>query len=375
MDLLLVTTEFPPQPGGIGHHACNLARYLNLQQVIAEVVCESRDERNFSGECAFDQTMVFRVHRIPRKRSAVLRFGWRAWKILQLTQKTNIILMASGLWPLLLIGFFKVLGLRQQRTIYIAHAVDVNPSNKWLKKLCHFLLSRFDRIVSVSAYTSEKLPLHLREKTTVIPNGFDLERFNVKQKTEVLVQGQPNLVTLGSVTSRKGQINIVNALPEIINAYPRVQYHMIGLPIEKDQVLARAKLLGVEDHIYFHGALDDEEMIQRLWQADVFMMLSNHTPDGDFEGFGIAIMEAAYLGVPAIGAKGTGIEDAIAHGKSGLLVDPHKHDEIKAALDQIVANISYYKEQAKAHASTFTWEMVTPRYIAVIASLANKSKT
>lgn len=372
MDLLLISTEFPPQPGGIGHHACNLAKYLNRQGVPCEVLCESRDLKDYEEECAFDLSLPFRIYRIPRKDSTALRWFSRLKGVLELTQNPDLLLMASGLWPLLLVGILKFLGIRQQKAVYIAHAVDVNPSNKWLRKLCHFMLSQFNRIVAVSAYTREKLPSHLREKTIVIPNGFDVERFSSKYETNGQLAGNPRLVTLGSVTARKGQINVVNAMPAILKTYPDTHYHLIGLPFEKEAVLSRAKDLGVQGHIHFHGALDDSKMIQYLSQADLFMMLSNHTPDGDFEGFGIAILEAAYLGVPAIGSRGTGIEDAISQGKSGLLVDPHQQEEIAAAVKHILQKSSYFKDECKVHARRYSWELVTPRYIEILRSLSTK---
>lgn len=374
MDILLISTEFPPQPGGIGHHAFNLAKYLNREGLECAVVCESRDKLDYPEECDFDLCLPFEVYRVPRKERLVSRFSQRLKQVIQLSKDSNIILIASGLWPLFLVGFLKFLRLRNQKAVYIAHAVDVNPSNTLLKKICHFMLSQFNQIVSVSAYTREKLPYYLQSKVSVIPNGFDIERFTVKHKVNRRLKGYPRLITLGSVTARKGQINIVNALPLILKAYPNAYYHIIGLPVEKEFVLACAQSLGVQDHIHFHGALEDSEMIPYLSQADVFMMLSNHTPDGDFEGFGIAILEAAYLGVPAIGAKGTGIEDAISNGKSGFLIDPHCPEEVEAAVKQILSSSSYFSKQSKDHATSFSWEFIAPQYIDVLKSMGNTGK-
>ncbi len=366
MRILLVTTEFPPQPGGIGHHACNLAKHLNVQGIETEVVCESRNEADFNVERNFDSLLPFPVHRIPRKRSAIPRFTQRFLRALRSSQNPKIILMASGLWPLLLIGSLNLLRIRKQPAVYIAHAMDINPSNRILKAICHFLLFRFDRIIAVSAYTKAKLPPYLREKTTVIPNGFDTERFRRRILVNDQLKGNPSLITVGSVTARKGQINVVNALPSLIKSFPGTHYHLIGLPMEKDLIMKRAKEIGIQERIHFHGALEDEKMIGYLQQSDVFMMLSNHTPDGDFEGFGIAILEAASLGIPAIGSKGTGIEDAIQHGKSGLLVDPHQQEDIRKAVMEIMNNSSYFREQSKKHAQSFTWEKITPKYVEVL---------
>mgnify|MGYP003346336418 CR=1 FL=1 len=62
------------------------------------------------------------------------------------------------------------------------------------------------------------------------------------------------------------------------------------------------------------------------------MMLSERQPDGDIEGFGIAILEANYYGLPAIGASDCGIEDAIDEGNTGHKVPYHDAEKITTAL-------------------------------------------
>ena len=60
--------------------------------------------------------------------------------------------------------------------------------------------------------------------------------------------------------------------------------------------------------------------------ADISLYLSFSASDkatdkGEGEGFGIALLEANALGIPTIGALGSGIEDAIADGVSGKLIE------------------------------------------------------
>jgi phosphatidylinositol alpha-1,6-mannosyltransferase len=46
------------------------------------------------------------------------------------------------------------------------------------------------------------------------------------------------------------------------------------------------------------------------------------------EGFGIVYLEAGYFGKPVIASRVGGVEDAVRHGESGLLVDPNSADDI-----------------------------------------------
>lgn len=54
------------------------------------------------------------------------------------------------------------------------------------------------------------------------------------------------------------------------------------------------------------------------------------------EGFGMVIAEAASAGLPAIGSRIYGISDAIADGKTGLLVKAGDSDELFHAMNQLV---------------------------------------
>jgi phosphatidylinositol alpha-1,6-mannosyltransferase len=95
-------------------------------------------------------------------------------------------------------------------------------------------------------------------------------------------------------------------------------------------------------------------------------MLSKPTATGDVEGFGIAILEANALGIPAIGALGCGIEDAINDGESGYLIH---HDDATAfinALQQILENKNGFSKQAKAWAQMHDWKIIVERYVEVI---------
>ena len=66
---------------------------------------------------------------------------------------------------------------------------------------------------------------------------------------------------------------------------------------------------------------------------------SSPTATGDVEGFGIAILEANALGIPAIGALGCGIEDAIENYSSGILINYLDTEAFKNALSGCNLNL------------------------------------
>ena len=55
------------------------------------------------------------------------------------------------------------------------------------------------------------------------------------------LRGNPRFLTVGSITNRKGQVNFINLLPEIIKKYPRAHYHCVGLKFEEKKLHFRGE--------------------------------------------------------------------------------------------------------------------------------------
>ncbi len=363
-NLLLVTSEFPPGPGGIGNHAYNLARGLVKRNYSVRVISIVRDRE---AESKFDQEQPFSIERIPsgkifQKASLIVK------SINKLSRDTSLTIVASGLAMLVICGAYAVLTRNSRiKFVLIAHGIDINPTSLVYRKLVSFAIKGFDRIIAVSTYTASKIKGVEQAKIQVINNGFDPDKFQMdvgsieKSRLEY-----PTLVTVGSVTFRKGQINIINALPILLKVYPAIHYHMIGIEKDKSELFLLAKKLKVETAITFHGALPDAQVQQQLLQSDIFLMLSNHTSEGDFEGFGIAVLEANYLGIPAIGSRESGLRDAIKDGYSGFLIEPKNIEELKAATTHILDDLEGFKSRAREHALNFRWDKVIEQYVAVL---------
>ena len=114
----------------------------------------------------------------------------------------------------------------------------------------------------------------------------------------------------------------MRALPAIRETVPDVHYAIVGLPTLGDEIRRLAGELGVADRVHLLGRLDEARLVRLLNAADVFVMTSRHTQDGDFEGYGIAVIEAALCGIPAVVAGGSGLSEAVADGETGLCVAP-----------------------------------------------------
>lgn len=363
--ILLLTSEFPPQPGGIGQQASSLAGWLHRAGRDIRVVTNSRGEAHRREEKDYDEALPFPVLRARRFRIAGFTYLHRFWLALrQADSPRPVTVLASGKFSLWLAGFFSFFYTRHTY-IAILHGSELGLRGpaRLLTKWC---LRGFDRGVAVSHFT-KKLAKALapRLRVQVIPNGFEAERLD-RFPGKAALAGHPALATVGNVTKRKGQQNAIRALPAVLERFPEAHYHIVGLPTEQPAFEALAAELGVRAHITFHGPLPDAELAPSLRGAHLFLMLSERRPDGDVEGFGIAILEANHLGLPAIGANDSGITDAIRDGYSGRLVNPHDPAAVATAVEEIMKDYPAYAARAKTWAGGFTWEKVIEGYLEVL---------
>jgi phosphatidylinositol alpha-1,6-mannosyltransferase len=354
--VLIVTSEFPPQPGGIGNHTFNLALHLSRKGHDVSVIADQRSKAGIE-ESDFDKTLPFSVARIKLYDVRFIMYLMRIIRTFKYT-RTVTHCIATGkfsLWNVAFCSFFF-----KRKTMAVVHGTEVNFKSSLLRRSIDFSLKRFDVIVAVSNYT-KSLVTHLNKAVFVIPNGITTSEWE-SLKDKMKLKGQPVLTTVGRVSSRKGQLNVIKQLPELIKQFPEVHYHCIGIPTEADAFMTIAKSLNVDGHVTFHGSVDDAKLKQVLAATAIFVMLSTESVTGDVEGFGIAILEANAMGVPAIGAIGCGIEDAIDSGNSGILIDANNTNEFIKGIAHILENTSKFKTEAEIWANIHDWSHVIERY-------------
>ena len=364
--ILIITSEFPPLPGGIGNHAYNLAKYLDINGYPVKVIADQRSS-NKSEESSFDHQLTFSVQRVALRKIRLIMYVNRL-KLLFSSAKTADVIIATGkfsLWSVALISH-----IRKKNYMAIVHGTEVNFSNKLLRRSINWALKRFSTVVAVSHYTKSLIDHLQLNRVVVIPNGVSMEESsNYKMDKLQELKGNPALLTVGNVTERKGQLNVIKHLSDLKKVYPDLHYHCVGFPTEKERCLKAAEAMGVNQDLTFHGHVSHDELNTFYQNSDLFIMLSTQTATGDVEGFGIAILEANWFGLPAIGSLDSGIEDAINHNQTGLLVNPIHTEDFVEAVTHILEDKEHFSANAQQWAQRHRWEIVIKSYINSIESL------
>ena len=366
--LLLISSEFPPGPGGIGQHAFSLANAL-VEENFEVFVMSPADYATEEEVAHFDSSQAFRIFRFKRS-GPLLTYINRIRSIYSCVKKKQIKhVVLTGKFSLW-IGLLLKITNSKIITTAILHGSEVNLKKWLLKKLTHVSINSADNIVAVSSFTRSILPEYIlkAKEIHIIPNGIkvmDNRRNTFDEKIELV--GSPCLLTVGHVTPRKGQHRVVKALPHLVKKYPLIHYHMVGTPNTKKEVEEMALNLKVADYITFHNRIERHEDLAKYYSAcDIFMLLSENQRDGDVEGFGIVALEANLYGKPVIGAVNCGIEDAIKNDFSGYLVDGNNPNEIANAVENCLLSKQRLEITTRDWARKHNWKDIAKIYLPIL---------
>ena len=355
--VLIISSEFPPGPGGIGSHAFNLSNGLSNKGY--EIIINTKsDYVDKNQEVLFDMKCPYKIFRFRRKRTILQNWIHRLKMIRKTIIKYNIKhIFISGefsIWTIPLIRFYRGLKITT-----IVHGTELG-ENFYLRWTL-FCLGKSNKIISVSNFTKSLIPKKLKMKTNVINNGVDLKRWSIPEGKSNL-DNFPVLLTVGSISIRKGQYNVIKVLPKIIKEFPSTHYHCVGNCEDKKDLLRLIKLLKLNDFVTIHGFIKHSELEKMYNFAHVNMMLSNNNNNTDFEGFGISVLEGNLFGIPAIGAKESGLEDAIKNHYNGELVNPNDKEEVMRSLKNIFMDYDNYSFRSRNYAINNKWETKMNQY-------------
>jgi phosphatidylinositol alpha-1,6-mannosyltransferase len=145
------------------------------------------------------------------------------------------------------------------------------------------------------------------------------------------------VLCVGRLVERKGQDVLIRSLPQVAAAVPEVLCVLAGSGADRSRLEELARDLGVADRVCFLGFVPETELPGCYAAADVFAMPSRYLPSaGDVEGFGIVFLEANAAGVPVVGGRSGGVEEAVRDGYTGLLVDPEDPAAVAGALTRLL---------------------------------------
>jgi phosphatidylinositol alpha-1,6-mannosyltransferase len=357
MKILVITSNITPVSGW-GRYSLGVVENLRKRNHRVGVVVDSGTKN--CGEMVIDT------------RGSFLRFFLNIFLLRSYARNYEVIHALDG-WPYGVLAYFCVIGTRKKLFINGVGTYSAAPLTSrvkgWLLRLAY---RRSSKIFCISEYTRKKiLSLIKLDNTTVVHLGVsDLTDLVNNSKERVgeetgLDRKNPVFLTVGAIKYRKGQLTSLKALYKLKDRYPNFLYIMAGSG--NDEVYVReimnyAVQHDIEGNVSIRGNIDSDEYLAELYgKADVLLL--NSINDGrHFEGFGLVIIEAAFFGVPAVGSRNCGIEDAIKDGITGYLAEDQNSSDIASKITKALERKDEMAIDCINFARTFTWEHAVLAY-------------
>lgn len=174
------------------------------------------------------------------------------------------------------------------------------------------------------------------ESIRIIPLGIRIDpTFRRRHSPEPF----QTVVYLGRLEKRKGTIDLLQAIPAVLQRFPDTRFVLIGSDrAHCSRGRTHAEFVSeefpahVQRQVRFLGRLSDDEVDRWMQTADVFVAPSL------YESFGLIFPEAMRWGTPVVGTRVGGIPEIITDGETGLLVQPQQPAELAAALIRLLGD-------------------------------------
>ena len=216
--------------------------------------------------------------------------------------------------------------------------------------ITRYALARADRVTATGMRLAEATLRYMPPdvEVAVIPYGVDLDRFvpPPDKSHDGLVVG-----SVGRLSPEKGLKYLLRAMAKITRQEPRARLLLAGDGPERRSLERLATRLGLVDRVEFTGEVAHDQVPQTLARMNVFAMPST------WEGFGVAALEAAAMGLPVVASNVHGIPDVVEDGVTGILVPPKD----VAALSQAILRLLRDPEERRRMGRAGR-EMVATRY-------------
>ncbi|MCP4472423.1 MAG: glycosyltransferase family 4 protein [Gammaproteobacteria bacterium] len=247
-----------------------------------------------------------------------------------------------------------------------AHAKDVwTISERELRKK----LSASDWVVTCTAANASYLSSlsTVADKVSLLYHGLDFSRFDRNDAVAAERDGNDaddavRLISVGRAVDKKGYDVLLAALAELPPTLCWRFVHIGGGELF-EALQAQARVLGLEDRIEWLGALPQTEVLAQYRKADLFVLPSKISADGDRDGLPNVLMEAQSQALACLSTNISGIPELIIHAESGWLVEQKDNRELAAALERLISDPELRSRLGQAGYARVTQEFSMERGI------------
>jgi glycosyltransferase involved in cell wall biosynthesis len=140
----------------------------------------------------------------------------------------------------------------------------------------------------------------------------------------------PTIAVVAQFIQRKGHRHLIAALEKILPTHPEVRVLFFGRGPLEQNLRSAVAAAGLTDVIRFAGFRDD--LREFLGHVDLLVHPAER------EGLGVSLLEAQAAGVPVVAFNAGAISEAVADGRTGILVPIGDTDALAAEITGLLAD-------------------------------------
>ncbi len=374
MKVALLSTRFPPGPGGVERHVAELAPRLaarghRVEVFTTELYREYPWERLARTVPREETTGWGTVHRLPvwslpgelhypfvrglpsalarfdpqvvhahtygtHHAAVAARYGRRTGAAFVLTAHFHPIWSIEGGW------------LRHR----IRGFYDTRLAGPVVGSAARLIVQSQEELRLMQAL---QIPL---PSTVVVPPGYtplpppraDGVRFGTRHGVD-----GPYVLFVGRLASNKGLLDLVTAFERLHATHPEAHLVLVGEDGGMGPaVRARVAQLGLERVVHVLGHVEDDRELAAAYAEARLLALPS-----EYEAFGLVLLEALAHGTPVVATRVGGIPEFVPDGEAGLLVPPRSPIDLAAAMDRL-----WVDAELRHRLGGFGRDRVVPRY-------------
>jgi len=363
----LVTGQYPPQVGGVGHSAHRVANLLARRGLQVHVVAlqKSAAPLPFDESVASTQEGEVLVHRVkvfnpsvgpenPSEAEILTRYNREMFHALEHFQRRYHydVLHAFFLYPA---GFIAGLVGRMHgaRTIMSIRGNDVGKYafDPLRLPFVRSALENADYVTSVATSLTEladRAITPIAGKAKTILNSVDPNRLQPGTRPELSLKGLV-IGSSGLFRYKKGLLYLFKALSSLNGKFDYTVL-LAGDYFKEEDRLPHQQYLrdyGLSDRTIVTGKIPPERMVDYLQLFDILVFPSLFS-----EGCPLSMLEAMAMQKTIIGSRAGAIPEIIRDHENGLLVNPGSAADIAAALAELIENPALRARLAENAAQT-----------------------
>lgn len=195
---------------------------------------------------------------------------------------------------------------------------------------------KYNQVICVSNNTEQAFVKRFGEThNTVVRYNFidneDIDKKVIEVVPDYTRKGQMLFISVGRLVPAKGFDRLIRAYGKLKKEGYEFQAAILGEGKEKSQLEQLIGEYDLGENVHLLGFVNNPYPI--IKQADAFILSSR------YEGYGLVIAEAMYLGIPVIATNCEGAKDILKNGKYGMVVE-NSTEGIYNALNSIMDNPS-----------------------------------